>query len=232
MKALVALHHPDVIGITEIKPKLPRHKVEESEIAFEGYEVFHNLDNEGRGIALFVKSELNPTPSDKLNALFTEHISVDCTQGDGTVVTFCLIYRSPNSSHENNQRLCELIKTTADRNKDDILLLGDFNLPSIDWKSETCNNNDNHVATQFLEAYSEAGLYQHQREITRHRKGEKPNTLDLVLTNKEDLIKNITTGPGLGKSDHMTLYITLNAKKPQKKLPAKFCFKKTDQKKK
>ena len=42
MKALIALNQPDVIGITEIKPKVPRYKVEESEIAIEGYKVFHN----------------------------------------------------------------------------------------------------------------------------------------------------------------------------------------------
>ena len=77
MKALIALNQPDVIGITEIKPKVPRYKVEESEIAIEGYEVFHNLDMEGRGIALLVKTEMKPTPCDGLKSSFNDHLFVE-----------------------------------------------------------------------------------------------------------------------------------------------------------
>ena len=43
MKILVDENQPDIVGITELKPKYPRYEINESEIAMEGYELFHNL---------------------------------------------------------------------------------------------------------------------------------------------------------------------------------------------
>ena len=228
MNILVEEEQPDIIGITEVKPKQSRYKISESEIAIKGYELFHNLGDEGRGVALLVKEEMNPTPNDCLNSQFSENVFVDVTQGDGTALTVGLIYRSPSSTEENNDRLCSLIRQTADKTKTNLLMVGDFNLPSIDWENETCKNNETHVSSRFLQAYTEANLYQHQQEITRYREGETPKILDLVLTNREDMIKEIKTEAGLGKSDHLTLTITLNAPAPNKTLPARPCFSKTD----
>ena len=154
---------------------------------------------------------------------------MDCTQKDGSFFTVCLIYRSPGSTPENNEELCNFIRQTATLRNDNLLLVGDFNLPSVNWNSETCSNNEEHLSSRFLQAYAEAGLYQHQKEITRFRKGEKPRVLDLVLTNKENMIKDINTEAGLGKSDHMTLWITLNIARPQKTRPARYCFSRTNE---
>ena len=231
MNILVEEHQPDIVGITEVKPKQPRYKINESEIAIKGYELFHNLGDEGRGLALLIKEEMKPTPNDCLNSQFSENIFVDVTQGDGTALTVGLVYRSPNSTEENNDRLCSLIRDTADKTKTNLLLVGDFNLPSIDWENETCRNNETHVSSRFLQAYTEANLYQHQHEITRYREGETPKILDLVLTNKEDMIKEIKTEAGLGKSDHQTLFITMNTPAPKKTLPARPCYSKTDNEK-
>ena len=184
MNILVEEQQPDIIGVTEVKPKQPRYKISESEIAIKGYELFHNLGDEGRGVALLVKEEMNPTPNDCLNSQFSENVFVDVIQGDSTALTVGLIYRSPSSTEENNDRLCSLIRQTADKTKTNLLLVGDFNLPSIDWENETCKNNETHVSSRFLQAYTEANLYQHQKEITRYREGETPKILDLVLTNK------------------------------------------------
>ena len=167
MKALIALNQPDVIGITEIKPKVPRYKVEESEIVIEGYEVFHNLDMEGRGIALLVKTEMKPTPCDSLKSSFNEHLFVECIQDDGTVITFCLVYRSSSCSQENNHKLCELIRKTSEIYKNDILFIGDFNLPSIDLKTETCNKSKNHVAAQFLERWDSTNTKEKQLDLEK-----------------------------------------------------------------
>ena len=138
MKALVEIHQPDIIGITEVKPKQARFDIQDSEIAIEGYELFHNLEEKGRGIALLVKKELKPTPNATLKATFSENLFADCTQLDGTSLVVGLIYRSPGSTLENNAQLCELIRNTAEVKKENLLLVGDFNLPSIDWENEVC----------------------------------------------------------------------------------------------
>ena len=211
MKALIEINQPDIVGKTEVKPKHARFNVQECKIAIEGYELFHNLEEEGRGIALLVRKEMEPTPNDRLSSTFSEHVFVDCTQGDGTLLTVGVIYRRPGSTSENDKKLFELIRNTAGMRKDNLLIFGDFNLPSINWDTESCRNNESHEASQFLQAYTDACLFQHQKETTRFREGEKPSLVDLVLKNKEDMIKDISTEAGLAKSDHFCLFITLNA---------------------
>lgn len=44
------------------------------------------------------------------------------------------IYRSPNSSQENNTQMCSLINDIC-KKQGNTLILGDFNLPHIDWKT-------------------------------------------------------------------------------------------------
>ena len=211
MKALIEINQPDLVGITEVSPKHARFKVQECEIAIEGYELFHNLEEEGRGIALLVRKEIEPTQNDRLSSTFSEHVFVDCTQGDGSLLTVGVIYKRPGSTSENDEKLFELIRNTAGMRKDNLLIFGDFNLPSINWDTESCRNNESHEASQFLQAYTDACLFQHQKDTTRFREGEKPSVVDLVLTNKEGMIKDISTEAGLGKSDNFCLFITLNA---------------------
>ena len=113
MKALIEINQPDIVGITEVKPKHTRSNVQECEIAIEGYELFHNLEEEGRGIAHLVRKEMEPTPNDRLSSTFSEHVFMDCTQGDGTLLTVGVIYRRPGSTSENDEKLFELITNTA-----------------------------------------------------------------------------------------------------------------------
>ena len=58
---------------------------------------------------------------------------------------------------------------------------------------------------------------------TRHRLGESPNTLDLVLTNEEGMINKIIPLPPIGNSDHICLNVftsmyTVEPKTPQPRL--------------
>ena len=58
---------------------------------------------------------------------------------------------------------------------------------------------------------------------TRHRLGESPNTLDLVLTNEEGMINKIIPLPPIGNSDHICLNVftsmyTEEPKTPQPRL--------------
>ena len=45
-KAKIDSYNPDIIGITELKPKISRYNIEDCEIAIEGYDLLHNLDCE------------------------------------------------------------------------------------------------------------------------------------------------------------------------------------------
>ena len=59
-------------------------------------------------------------------------------------------YRFDNSlivGSENNDKLCELIKELCGEN---VLVMGDFNFPEIDWTSNTVNASDNTECAKFF----------------------------------------------------------------------------------
>ena len=63
-------------------------------------------------------------------------------------------------------------------------------------------------------------LYQHVRQPTRFRLGEASNVLDLVFTDEEGMVANLTFLPGLGNSDHIILSFDLvcfSTPKPQQR---------------
>ncbi len=49
LKGLVKDTQPDLIGITEVKPKNNRYNIGPAELKLDGYVIFHNLEQEGRG---------------------------------------------------------------------------------------------------------------------------------------------------------------------------------------
>jgi hypothetical protein len=78
------------------------------------------------------------------------------------------------------------------------ILIGDFNLPDIDWISGTAVSRS---SNEVLEAATASGLVQ-LVDFPTHIRG---NTLDLVLTNMPDRLLNVRDEGRLGKSDHVII---------------------------
>jgi hypothetical protein len=57
----------------------------------------------------------------------------------------------------------------------------------------------------FVDVLNDNFLYQHITEPTRARVGQKANTLDLIVTNVEEIISDITYEAPLGKSDNSVI---------------------------
>ena len=82
-----------------------------------------------------------------------------------------------------------------------VLIMGDFNVPKIDWeKRETLPGRDI-IEVQMLDTINDCFLYQHVRESTRLR-NDQESTLDLMFTKEEEDVKNIEVMPPIGGSDH------------------------------
>ena len=124
-----------------------------------------------------------------------------------------LVYPSPNSGSVNTAKLNELLLTVVEKKTSNLLLMGDFNFPQIDWENEKCNAGEDHPASLFYTTTKDAYLIQNQKEPTRHRVDQKPTLIDLILTNREELVLDIATNAGIGKSDHATLIISLSSNK-------------------
>jgi hypothetical protein len=112
-------------------------------------------------------------------------------------VHFYLVYRSPNSPPEALSKLTELIKSV----KRDSVMVGDFNLPGINWETGVANNN----LVNFMEAVEEAMLDQLVTFPTQVR----GNILDLVLTNIPERVSEVSAGGRLGQIDHEIINVVL-----------------------
>ena len=116
-----------------------------------------------------------------------------------------VIYRSHGSSEANNDKLNQTIIEAVGLNHSHFLLMGNFNYPNIKWDSESTESNT--VEDKFIENIRDNFLFQHITKPTRGRLGNKSNMLDLIFTNEEGMIEDVTYESPLGKSDHAVLLI-------------------------
>ena len=86
-----------------------------------------------------------------------------------------------------------------------LLLMGDFNFPDINWIDTYCSSSSTSLSAKFLEVIQDSFLIQHVQEPTRHQPDQQPSVLDLIITQDPDSIMNLTHLPPLGCSDHECL---------------------------
>ena len=229
LEALIDLHKPNIVGLVEVKPKRSRYRVQECEIAIPGYETFHNLEDGGRGICLYIKTDMKPNKLD-VKTEGEEFAFATCSTGNKETMIIGLVYRSPNSTVINNEQICRALLEVADKKPDHLVIFGDFNFPHVNWQEEyNLTSSCSAPAKQFYKATKDAFLIQHQRHKTRIRKGQKPTCDDLFFTNRDDILKEITITGALGKSDHATLIARLDISLPiTKPAQEKFNFHKAD----
>ncbi len=112
-------------------------------------------------------------------------------------ITFYLLYRSPNAPPQMMNDLECVVRGV----KKNAILVGDFNLPDIDWEMGTGSAR----TASFLEAVDDVMLTQ----MVDFRTQVKGNCLDLVLTNILERIVDIEEAGRLGKSDHEMILFTV-----------------------
>ena len=107
------------------------------------------------------------------------------------------VYKPSCMQHAHLLDDVERLLTCLDNTKCPYLLLGDFNLPDIDWSIPVCTDHRG-KQDQFLSLFSSYSLSQKVLLPTR-----KQNTLDLIFENQAGLILNTDTDAPLTKeSDH------------------------------
>ena len=162
-------------------------------------------DRTGGGVAMFCKHAFNP-----VQIIIPEHLS--------TVEAICVdlkihsnprilcIYRPPNCTNQYHENMCHVISHCA-RNCDNIVMIGDFNLPLIQWSNFTFPNTMPY--NTFAECINENSLTQHVYFPTR-----ESNILDLVFTADPILVSQVTSLDHFSfldsVSDHTALALCLN----------------------
>ena len=174
LATLIQMHKPAVIGVVEVKPKNSRYELQECEMAIDGYDIFHTLEEEGRGVCPYAKQDLRPTLV-ILDNSFKESVFIKCQLEREENAIFGLLYRSPNSTDEDNKQLNTTLQTAAEIPTNHLIIMGDFNYPDIDWENERSTAGDERAACIFYKATKDAFL-PHTAPDGANKVPERPTT--------------------------------------------------------
>ena len=206
LEARIKIEKPHLILITEVNKKNAKYTTETVIFHMKGYQFFHtNVGEKGRGVAIYVqeniKDVLEITPKTK----FSENKIVAINISKTSNLLIACIYRSESGSTINNENLLKLLKEIEEMKFTHKLVIGDFNYKHIDWENWQTSKSDTSDEQCFINCIQDIYWFQHVCAPTRFREGSTPSTLDLILTNEENMIQQLQYESPLGKSDHSIL---------------------------
>ncbi len=127
---------PHILAISEVKPKHYKHELTLAQYSIPGYEMEPcNIgEDTGRGMLLYIQNSLVYNLLDLHQFVEVSEAQVCELKLNGSnSLLFCSIYRSPNSSKDNNDNVNNLIRQLAAKKSSHLLIAGDLNYPDIDW---------------------------------------------------------------------------------------------------
>ena len=202
---------PDICGITEFGAG---NNVSDAEIAIPGYALYRKNHKSGsggpgKGVAIYIRNTLYHSTCLDMHSIDDESfevavwIRVKLSTEMSLVVGNC--YRSPSADNEENQKLLKSLQKVDKLKDSHLIVMGDFNLPKIDWKTGEVKDTVHSYSTQFIETTDSLAWSQMVDDVTRFRGSNNPSLLDLVFTKDEDMVDNLEMHAPLGKSDHAVL---------------------------
>jgi hypothetical protein len=182
--------------------------ISNAQLALENYRLETDLRRDradtsngiGGGLLVYVRNELSILPCDIYSHSVFNQFCAFTIATKSEKLNIILAFRPPSLSATNTAELCEILR----RLKDNSILIGDINMPGIDWLEGRSDTK----GKELLKTTIEEGLYQFVNFPT-HIKG---NVLDLVITNCHEKILVILDAGRLGKSDHCMLNITVETR--------------------
>ena len=176
----------------------------ESELNINNYKCFANLTSARRSVCIYTHISLSATEC---------RMTTDCDEsvwcevrltGSDKLLVGC-VYRSPNSNRDNDVKINTTLQKANSSGYSHVLVCGDFNHPSLNWRDSTSPTDRNHPASLFMEAVRDSFLVQHVTEPTHYRGDNTPNTLDLIFTNESGMLDSLKYLAPIGKSHHSSL---------------------------
>lgn len=115
LKVRIQLRSFDVLVITEVYPKTGSSKdISDSELNIDGYRLYRsNVEEHSRGVVIYVANHISSNIMLELtNHSFSESVWVELRWNSNETFLLGGVYRSPQSSSENNTLLLDLINAT------------------------------------------------------------------------------------------------------------------------
>ena len=190
---------PHIVGITE---SWANNDITYAELGQEGYVMFRNdrMGRRGGGVLLYIKDTI---PAYEVQL----HEEADCNEAvcklvtGHKTVTIGVVYRCPNITKENNEKIHNAISEVS---KGDCIIMGDFNHGNIKWDTLQSTGVEDQ---QFLCLVQDNFVTQHVLEPTRAAR-----VLDIVLSSQKELVDNVEIKEPLGSSDHNQMHFNINIK--------------------
>ena len=144
-------------------------------------------------------------------------LPLDADLSDLEVVTLvcsfgciCLCYRPPSGTaaiqKDYGHKLISLTRRLSST-RGNLLLLGDYNLPSIDWDLGTASTS---LGRDFVSCFADSSLSQIVDKPTRGA-----NILDLILISPSVVVDNVSVQPNRFTSDHQEFFnLSATASRP------------------
>ena len=205
VSGLIDEQKPHILALTEFGAGS---EVLDGELGIKGYTLYRGNHSSGggglgKGVAIYVTDTLNHSVCPKFDDLaFDCSTWVTVKLSNRKTLLIGVVYRSPNSCEENNEKLLAVMRQAATMRCDYLTICGDFNLPKIEWSAVQCFDSDKSYSRAFLDTIEELSLSIHATRPTRFR-GDQQSCLDLIFTNEENMVEEVGELPPLGKSDHV-----------------------------
>ena len=214
-QAILSEKQPDIIAISEtwLQPSF-----QNTEIFSDDYQVFRKdrVDRKGGGVLLALKNVLPANNRTDLQSRMTHHneilvVETICQSYGKVAIIVC--YRPPS---DNSLDFVHNMRTTLSKcvnaGIEQMCLLGDINLPNVDWNYTipTCNDIIHNEMCNLLQDFS---LTQSNfSPSTVHG-----NILDVVLSNIQDRIHFVECYEDIIDSDHYVIQFFLDFKHHKKR---------------
>ena len=190
------IHHdsPDIIALCETKLNPT---ILDSEI-LTGYTIYRRdrTTGLGGGVLLAISDLTNIKETNIYSDPVNEIISLDLDYHGYTFVFACY-YRRP--SIKNVSDILDWYERQINPN---ILIVGDFNLPEIDWATKSLKSNRDHTMHETFLDFVDVNNLSQPITFPTHKLG---NTLDLIVTNMDIDGPDIDPSP----SDHFIISATI-----------------------
>ena len=196
LNSLVAIHSPSIIAITEtwLDSEFPS-----SLLQLDSYDIYrHDRDSHGGGVLIAVNKLINSSRVDFESQ--SELVSVDVNLN--RTIRLIVAY---NPDRLNLTRVDAFFAdlTTLTRCRCPCVVLGDFNMPGVDWNEPRFP--DSSVYNSFAEYYFQSQPIS-QLNTTPTREN---NVLDLLFVTDMSVYSSHTTLPPLSSSDHDAMIVKL-----------------------
>ena len=176
------------------------------------------VNKKGGGVLLYVHKSLKSIPCEEMELSdFSDSVWCIIQIDTETKILVGTVYRSPSSDMSNNEKLLKLFEEAhrvARKSRSHSLIMGDFNLPEIDYKTCTVSAGEDSFAWRFYNLAHDIYLTQKVTEPTRFMTGQQPSKLDYIFVDDDNLVDEIEYLPPIGASDHLGLLCKIRYKTP------------------